>query len=307
MAITLPTDGQGVYESIAPSAGQSVWGPRLDQIAAGGFKLVLNYGLLFGSIAQITAYINYAASKNMKVIVAIHNSVIWDTVANPTSSALAAEYPTIYAAAGSPTSNWSITFGQYVVNQLKGLAGVWGWYVADEPTNAQHTQLKAYTDAIKSADNTHPRLLIAAGGSASAFANSTTTAWDCCDVGGDDYYPVGDASAYALTSAQAASGIQSYCTLKGIQSAFALQTFSWGVYGRPGQPWPSEAQMIQQRNDVLSNMTPRLILWYTYYDAIVTGSPNFAPPLQWFFTQNAATGRTGLATFPALVRRGYLR
>src|SRR6266516_4385923 len=110
MTINLPTDGFGVYESISSSLGSGTWGPRLDQIAAGGFKLVLNYGLLFGSIAQITSYINYAASKGLKVIVAIHNAVIWDTVGSPTSADLAAEYPTIYAAAGSPTSNWSQVF-----------------------------------------------------------------------------------------------------------------------------------------------------------------------------------------------------
>jgi len=287
MTINLPTDGFGVYESISSSLGSGTWGPRLDQIAAGGFKLVLNYGLLFGSIAQITSYINYAASKGLKVIVAIHNAVIWDTVGSPTSADLAAEYPTIYAAAGSPTSNWSQVFGQYVVHQLKSLPGVWGWYIGDEVTTAQHAQLLSYASFIAAADATHPRLIVGQGNSANAAANASANYYDCCDVTGDDYYFFGSGGAApALSTAQTAAGTQAFCAAHGLGSAIVLQAFNWSQYGRSSGVWPSQAQMQQSGVDALTNMTPRLVLFYSYYNTI---DPATAPANQWSLLTGAVS------------------
>lgn len=291
--MTAPTDGHGIYESIASSLGQGVWGPRLDQIAAGGFSLVLNYGLLFGSVANVQAYINYAASKGMKVIVAIHNAVIWDTVGHSSYTDLAAEYVTMYAAAGSPTTNWTQTFSQYVVNQVKGLSGTWGYYIADEPTNGQHTQLSAYYGYVTAADNTKPILIIAQGEGGTSFSDSSANFWDCCTVGGDDYYPVGDT--YPLTTAQMAAGIQSYCTTKGIQSAMTLQAFSWqqfpGVSSVSSQPFPTHTQMRTARDTAIANMSPRLILWFSYYNAIDGSTVAFSSgDQQWANVEWAVNG-----------------
>lgn len=303
MTLNYPVDGFGIYDNTAPSLGSSVYQPILSSIAAGGFKLVLNYDLLFGHTSDMIAYINYAASVGLKVIVALHNSVIWDTTTYPTSSALASEYVSMYADAGSPTSNWDQTFSQYVVNQVKSLAGVWGYYVADEATATQHSLVFNHAGYIHSADATHPRLLIAQGDvSANTFANGTTSFYDCCDVGGDDYYPIGNAS-YTLTTAQQASGIQSYCNSKSIQSAMVLQAHSYSEYGTVGAPFPTEAQMQQMRNDALSNMTPRLLLWYSYFDA----TSSSAPSLQWTFLQDAIAGKSSVVLFPSATRRGARR
>src|SRR6266487_143285 len=305
MAITLPTDGQFVYEGSAlasPSAGQSAWGPRLDQIAAGGFQLVLNYGLLFGNITQITSYINYAASKGLKVIVAIHNAVIWDTVAYPTSSALASEYPTIYAASGSPTSNWDSVFTSYVVNQLKGLAGVWGWYIGDEVVSSQHATMLNHAGFVQSADSTHPRMIIIQGNSVNSVASGTNVFYDCCEVLGDDYYPL--AGTYTRTTAQQAAAIQTFCTQKNISSAMVLQAYSSSQFGNPLGQFPTEAQMQTYRTDALTNMTPRVLGWFSYYNVVDLTT---APALQWFYLQHAAQGKSGIAMFPNAVRRGYRR
>lgn len=305
MTISLPTDGFGVYEGFAPqTAGATA---RLDQIAAGGFKLVLNYSLLFGSISDITTYINYAASVGLKVIAALHNTVIWDTNSSPSYTDLAAEYPTLYAAAGSPTTNWGVTFGQYVVNQIKTLPGLWGYYIADEAVNADHAPLKTYADAIHSADSSHPRLIInsARTGQASASANNALF-YDCCETMGDDYYPLGP-NTYSKTLAQTAAAIQSYCNAHSLTSAMVLQAFSYSHDNLPQYGWPTEAQMQQYRNDAISNMTPRLILWWAYYTTINTGSPDFAPALQWSYLQDAMQGKSGIAQFPNLVRRGQRR
>jgi hypothetical protein len=149
--LSLPTDGFGIYESQAPNP-PATYQPRLDQIAAGGFKLVVNYSILYGTAAQMTSYINYAASKGLKVIVALQDPRIWR------DNTYAATYTALYADAGNPATGTLLM--QYVVAQLKGLAGVWGWYVGDEVAEADHTLFKAYTDAIAAADSTHPRLMV---------------------------------------------------------------------------------------------------------------------------------------------------
>lgn len=263
--MTVPTDGYGVYEAWHPGDTANA-NARLDQIAAGGFKLVMNYTLISDHAADMVAYINHAASKGLKIIVALHDPAIWR------DGTYAASYPTMYADAGNPATG--IAFMQYIVGQVKNLSGVWGYYVADEITNADHAALKTYTDAIKAADTAHPRLLIEEAIGTSSCSNNTSTQFDCCDVAGDDYYPVGDTS-YVLTTAQVASGIQSFCNAHALGSAMVLQAFSWqqdnSAHCSPYPdcaPFPSYVQMRAGRDIALANMTPRLILWWAYYKAL---------------------------------------
>jgi len=293
--VALPTDGFGIYENIHSSLGQSVWGPRLTQIAQGGFRVVINYGLLFGHIADVTAYINYAAGLGLKVAVTIQDPVIWKT------GTYGASYTSLYSDAGSPGTGTA--FMQYVVAQTSALSGVWGWYIGDEVANADHSTFATYAAAVATADATHPRLIIEQGGSSSACANSTSIFNDSCDVIGDDYYPIGNAAAYTLTTATTASGIQTYCSNHNLGSAIVLQAFSWTAT-KPGAPWPTEAQMQQARLDAISNMTPRLVLFFAYPNIIDTGSPDFAPALEWIYLTEAVTGRSQTVLFPTATRRG---
>lgn len=304
--MTTPTDGYGIYEGIQASVGQATWGPRLDAIAAGGFKLVMNYSLLKGSVSDVTAYINYAASKGLKVIISLENPTIWDLTAHPTSADLAALFPTMYAAAGSPTSNWDQTFTQFVVNSFKALSGTWGYYIGDEPTSAQHTNLHNHAGFVSSADATHPRLIIVQGNGANPVGGGTNLFYDCCEVLGDDWYPITSSAPVSLSDlATEAIQVQNFTNGKNIQSALALQAHSLSVStGHPGAPWPTESQMLSMRNTVAASMQPRLVLWYSYYDVIQTGSPDFAPALQWSYLQSAILGKSTMALFPTATRRG---
>ena len=69
--LNAPTDGYGVYESCEPSRGHFCL-DRLQQIANGGFKLVLNYDSVAGSAAQLLAYANQAEAVGVKLIWAIN-------------------------------------------------------------------------------------------------------------------------------------------------------------------------------------------------------------------------------------------
>lgn len=272
--MAVPTDGFGLYEGVNTSLGQSTWGPRLDAIAAGGFKLVMNYALSKGHIADVIAYINYAQSVGVKVIVSLEDVRIWRDNTYPTI------YPQLYADSGNAATG--TLFAQYIVNQVKGLPGVWGYYVGDEPVAADHATWSPYAAAIHTADATHPRLVIeSATPGASNFYQGSTLYYDQCEVGGDDYYPIGNTNVSWAPIATVASGVQSFCTSKGIGSAMVFQLQSWQLYYPPARcvgyplcaPYPAYVDIAQVINGMLANMTPRLILGYNYADILRSDNP----------------------------------
>src|SRR5437764_7781706 len=74
---SIPPDGYGLYESCLPRRG-SFCLDRLKQMAAGGFKLVLNYDQLVGSAKEQLAYAKQASALGMKIIWAMNNPAVWD-------------------------------------------------------------------------------------------------------------------------------------------------------------------------------------------------------------------------------------
>lgn len=270
-------DGYGIYDNIAPSGGSASWGSRLTQIASGGFSLVLNYDICDGHIADILSYINTAVSLGLRVIVALHDPAIWRDATYST------KYPLLYADAGNPATG--IAFMQYLVGQVKSIKGVWGYYVFDEIANSDHTTLKAYTDAVKTADAAHPRLGIISGTGGSSCWQSLSTLYDCADVMGDDWYTQNYTAANNLgwtsaTTNVTAAGDQIYANLHGIQSAMALQAFNANEYSSQiCTPWPScatfptQATMRQCNTLCRANMTPRVVMWYSYQDILRSDNP----------------------------------
>jgi hypothetical protein len=258
-----PTDGFGIYEyfNIANPTALT----RLQTIAAGGFKLVLNYSLLGEEgngtphISDVIAYINYAASLGMKVIVPLKGLDIWQT------PAIAADYPNLYSDSGNQSTTSG--FDQYIVNQTKNLTGTWGYYVADEPNNSDHTALHNHYGYIKTASPSLPVLCIQSGHTGSTnFAGFNTLSYDSCDVGGDDYYPLGD-TAGDFTTVSLTNNINAFCQYKNIQQAVVLQ--AWQQNGLA----PSLSDMQGWLQVVETYMQPRLILWYSYFDLLNASNP----------------------------------
>ncbi len=265
MSIVLPTDGYGIYEDINPDRGQAIWGPRIDQMAAGGFKIIINYGICYGHTANMLAYLYYAASKGMKVAVALHT--VW------TTGNLATLFPTMYVEAGSPGATNYNAFATYVVNQCKNQPGVWGYYLADEPYNTSHTNIKSMHDAVVAADSSKPTLIVCTSDTSSGqgtFWDSTTTMYDACSVGGDDTYPIGlpANSVTGFTIGIMSADIQAFTASKSIQSTIVLQGFNFSGID------PSLADMQAMLGQALAHMTPQLILWFGYY--YIFGGPGGA-------------------------------
>src|SRR6266568_5105758 len=263
MSITPPTDGYGMYEIISPDLGQSIYGPRLDRIAAAGFKIVINYALLYGSTANMIAYINYAKSKSVRVAIALNS------VCSPISGNLSVQYPTMYTEAGSPGTTAFNAFGTYVVNQVKNLPGTWGYYIADEPQDANHATVKSFHDTIVALDATKPILIICdsdtgTSGISNFWSVHTVTWADCCSVGGDDFYPLG-LTGRSDDMGTVSAATQSYCNAHSINSAIVLQAFNFHSYT------PKLIDMLAMLNHCLSHMTPKLVLWYSYQN--IWGGP----------------------------------
>ncbi|GAC1651192.1 MAG: hypothetical protein NVS4B12_21760 [Ktedonobacteraceae bacterium] len=135
-----PTDGYGLYEAISPwnASTYTAW---LAQMVVGGFKLVMNYNLLYTTGAQLVVYINTATACGMWVIVALYEQSLWDGMAD-----LSSQYPGLCASTRIHDGPGLV---QYVVNLVKGLLGTWGYYVGDEVAASYHTQLKMHADLIE--------------------------------------------------------------------------------------------------------------------------------------------------------------
>src|SRR5205814_6476480 len=119
----------------------------------------------------------------------------------------------------------------WFVNQVKNLPATWGYYVFDEPLDVDHAAVLAHAGYIKTADAAHPRLgIMTADNQARDFGSGTSLFYDCCDVAGDDYYPIGDSGTSWLSTAAEAAGIQNFTASKSLQSALVLQAFGWQVY-----------------------------------------------------------------------------
>jgi hypothetical protein len=285
--MSVPTDGFGVYESYNPDTSTPGYQARLQDIKNHGFSLVLNYNLLFGNATNLVAYINYAASIGLKVIVDLSNVAIWKT------ASIASTFPELYASSGNLGTESGFT--TYVVGLVSGLSGTWGYYVADEPVAADHTAVHTHAATIHAADSTHPRLIVL-GSAAGAGNADLATFSDSCDVLAQDYYPIGyEGGTFTIANtATVASAVQSAATTAGIQSGVTLQAINWTTYESGLVPggWPSQNNMYTMIQLAEANMTPRLILFYSYYD-VIAPSPAPANATQLSSLQAAIAGDPG--------------
>jgi hypothetical protein len=268
-----PTDGYGLYEALSPW-NASTYTARLAHMAAGGFKLVMNYNLLYTTADNLAAYINATAACGMRVIVALNEQPLWDGTTD-----LTLRYPDLCASTGVYDGPGLV---QYVVNLVKGLPGTWGYYVGDEVAESHHAQLKTHADLIKATDGAHPRLYIdgVSGAVSHAMGNSPFT--DVAEVAGSDHYPIGYYAGYTLeNAAQYAVTIQAEAAAHGFSPTYVCQCMDWTRYYPPARcspypacaRFPTRAEMRRQRDLVLAHMTARLLLWYSYFDLVATSDP----------------------------------
>ena len=185
-------------------------------------------------------------------------------------------YYSAFATACGCTDNGQLL--SYLAKWLGALGGTYGYYAADDGMLAQgdEQQLATYVQAIKAQDPNHMVMIGAAD------ETETHDYQSVADVTGNDIYPVTNGSVDWSGVAQQASDDQHDANQAGKQSAFILQAFTWGDNLSDGQAigactasdtaascyakldYPSPAQQLQMRNEILTHADPKLILWWSF-------------------------------------------
>ncbi len=267
--VPTPFDGYGVYESCSPhSSTTSICLSHLDDMAAAGFKLVINYVQIYGDASFQKAYLDHAQSVGMKVILALNKPELYN------GTDLSSVFPSLVQTCNCSNN---ADFIRYVVNLVKNHPALWGYYIGDEVDPADHGQMKsALADVVHQTDPTHPRLYIDNPGHSTAVWHQNSPFFDTTDVIGTDFYPIRDKSPSYPTinqTGEVASGTQAYANAHRENSAIVLQAFSYSNYDIPGTPYPTANQMEYMLSQTLAHSHPRMILWYSYYDTMSSNKP----------------------------------
>ena len=250
---------QGIYEYCAPQASSDGCLRRLSQIAAGGFKVVLNYAVFYADLPQLHGYIAQAARLGVKLIWPMQDAPWWGR------GSLAAMYPRLAAACGCSDA----ALARYLIGLVKQSPATWGYYLADEQSPVDAPAVAAFSRRLRALDPAHPRLVVAAGEDTVSKLLAPYAA--AADVLGADSYPVGTGQATArvrfIASKVRAAAAQSHR-----QAAMVLQAFDWSEYPKtgpwPAPRWPTAPEMRRMRDLAIADAHPSLILWYSAFDTL---------------------------------------
>ena len=261
---------QGLYESCSPSRGDLCL-DRLKQMAATGFKLVINYDQFSGTVQQEIAYAKQAQALGMKVIWAMNDPVFWN------GTDLLSNYNDF--ASGCECSD-NQGFIRFFLGLAKVQPATWGYYIGDEVQKQDHARVKAFADIVKQLDPTHPRLFVS-GEDVSTMGANLIPFVDTADVIGADIYPISTSESIDAVG-KIAHAIQLIANRYHKQSMLVLQAFSWAQYAHATwvcSPFPSCAhfptkdEMRQMRDLATKNMHLQFILWYSYFDILNSDQP----------------------------------
>lgn len=277
-----PTDGYGLYTSCPPSDNERCF-EQLQQIAQAGFKLVVNYSQLSGTINQLLTYAQEAQALGLKIIWSFADPHFSDGHSNATTV-----FTELSRTCGCADS---VGFIEYVVENVEQLPATWGYYIGDEVTPDKYVYVKQLSDTIHAVDPSHPRLFVARS-TTDAVNTSLAQFASISDVIVQDFYPIG--RSYPATAiATIARGVQAIANTFSISAGMVLQAFSLSEYSAYNNvclpppllhcPYPTSQQMQQMLEQVLAVSKPRLILWYSF-DALAQ-SDDFA--LHWGALQTA--------------------
>jgi hypothetical protein len=259
---------QGAYDACYPGDLPAQCAARVQQMAAAGFRLVLNYWMLSSSTShQVVDYVTTAQASGVQTIWPMND--FWQS--DPNGSDLVTSYPLLALGCKCNTNAGLVA---YVVTLAKSQPGTWGYYVADEPPLANASQLASFVARIKAIDPVHPVLIVA--GPNSSTPGYLPTYAKTTDVLAQDSYPVtsepvNDPSA-ATAVAAATQQVQQASNSAGIKSAMVLQAWNWNdsladqPYGSVVTHFPTATEMTMMRNAALQNGHPSIILWWGLFD-----------------------------------------
>lgn len=251
---------QGVYEQCQPAS--RACRAHLNDIAAAGFRLVLNYRSWEASPRQLRAYADKAGRLGLELILPL-NHPVWRA-----RGRAAGVYPALAHACRCRRSSRLLRYALHLADRLPA---VWGWYVGDQLPAREAPRVRRLTAVVRGIDPKRPRLYISyrgAGPTLYPLAPFAATA----DVLGLAAYPVGLGSPLATVghavsvSRRVAGGTATV--------AAVLQAFDWLRYGVTRRSrWPTVTQMRTMR-DLAIAAGANLLLWYSWQDVLSARDPS---------------------------------
>lgn len=278
-ARTLPPEG--IFDVCSLDTQMSTCLQRLQVMHDGGFQVVV-ITVDSTSLTSLQTYANAAHSLGMSVMWAISDAGWWSS---PLSSSVQNNgYWSNFATACGCTQDGQILSS--MVHWLGSLPGTYGYYAADDSmlSAGSTSGVSQYVSTIKAADPNHPVIL-------SSGDESQTAQYERFgDMNASELYPITTSTLMPVSSnrdwwdgmAQEASYDQGLANRAGKSSAFILQAFTFGDNLSDGQAvgvctpsmsqqqcwnrlrYPTAADQLQLRNEVLKHSSPRIILWYSF-------------------------------------------
>jgi hypothetical protein len=271
------TTPQGIYQD-CNTDGQSCQGlagdtaeSQLRQIASGGFVVVLNYSVFWGSSSDVLAYASAANRLGLHIIWCFSDPD-FATYINKSGSYLIDDYAELSATCNCTTNK---AFIQYVVNLVKDLPATWGYGIADEAATSTASNVHDLYNTIHALDPHHPQMANGTWDDATmptlANIKANLDPFRFADTLQGDYYPVG-AGAPVLDESIAASHIQTIANNYGNASQMVLQAYSWEQEDPAACDGPCAYPTVKQMQGLLDNaaasMNPQALLWYDYWDTV---------------------------------------
>jgi hypothetical protein len=270
---------EGLFENCNLDSQMPTCVQRLELMHGGGFQVVA-IPAWSGSPSSLSSYAASAQSLGMSVMWEIGDPRWWHDPA--TSTSMSGTYSGFASLCGCDENGQLLA---YLVHWLGALPATFGYYAADDTALAPGDQagVAAYVSQIKQQDASH---LVMIG---SASQDQTSSYVGIADAIGTEMYPFTTDPLMPVSAnsdvwggvAQWVSGAQHAADAAGKQSAFILQAFSWGDNLSDGEtigactaadspvtchdklPYPSAAEQLQLRNEVLLHAHPKLILWWS--------------------------------------------
>lgn len=269
---TLPPEG--VFEGCDLNSQLLTCVQRLSVIHQGGMQVVVIPA--GGSLINMAAYATAAQTQGMKVMWALSQTGWWD------GSSVAGYFPGFRAGCDCTSNSGLLSFG---VHWLSLLPATYGYYAADDwilPGDPSH--VAPYIQAIKAADPHHVVMISAADSSQAAPYQGMA------DTIGNEIYPVTTDSLMPASQHladwqsvdQSAADAQRAADRAGKSSTFILQAFTFGDNVDDGAAvgactgsmtkqqcydalrYPTPAEQLKLRNEVLLHAHPSLILWWSF-------------------------------------------
>jgi hypothetical protein len=274
-----PLPPQGIFDKCQLDSQMSTCLQRLQLMHSAGFQVVV-MPAMWSSPTNVAAYAAAADALGMKVLWQIGQAGWWQ------GTSMTSYYSEFASACGCSTNAALL---KYVVGTLASLPGTWGYYAADDSmlSAADKPSLSQYVAQIKAIDPTRPVILSSGDESQTAQYESVG------DMNAVELYPITNSSMMPLTNptnrgwwdgiGQEASDAQKLANRASKASAFILQAFSFGDNLGDGEAvgactptmsqqtcwnqllYPTRADQLKLRNEVLNHAHPRIILWYSFF------------------------------------------